>query len=382
MTLRWLEGFETEQNNVSLARKYSAGSAINAVNTYPAGRLLGSSYRSDPGTPSIFRVDFSVSAVWTMGMAFRTDSGVYTGSDWWLFRILDLNGTEQISLWLADGSAGFLKLQVKQGAIVLYESEGFPISGDWQYVEWKVAIHTTTGNLEVRHNKKAVIAASNVNTAASGIDNNGTSVEFGCGVVVGQEFDIDDVYILNAAGSDPQFYDFLGPVAIKGVLPSADYAPLEMVPSTGPDHFAVIDNAPDDASPESDYLEGASPQQSFVTLGSLGEVKGGILGMQVGTVRALDQLSRSTLSWVSTWISGWVGSWMGPFGVPSTEVLSLYQQRKARNDSQEPAQLIDNIGTISTLYRHHSTVIQQDPLDGGRLSSDDVEQGHLGLETV
>lgn len=356
MSLRWFEGFETYQEEVTFLTKYTgAGTVYQGGETFVSGRVFGSAIRADPGTQTIFELPAQAAqSSWTCGIAFKSASTIYAGDDWWLFRLSD-GATEQVSLWLADGAtSGTYVLQVRQDATILGVSKEFPASGEWRYVEWQVVHSATVGTVEVRLDGVVVLTLSGIDTAPSGSADSDT-ISFGMGADVGN-FDIDDVYILDDQGSDIMFQSFLGPVVVQGFRPVEDASPNEMTPSTGSDHFAVVDDAVSVSSPESDYLEGSGGDQEFFGLGSAGVVQGGVLGARLDVISLLDGAG--------------------------SETLTAYHRRKRRGSTQDPAQSIGSDTIDSTTIMGSSFVVQADPFNGERLSIEDVEHGSFGVEAT
>jgi hypothetical protein len=62
---------------------------------------------------------------------------------------------------------------------------------------------------------------------------------------------VDDVYVCDTSGA--QNNDFLGDVRVETLRPDADTAQADWTPSTGTDHYAVVDDAP--GYDGADYVE-------------------------------------------------------------------------------------------------------------------------------
>jgi hypothetical protein len=111
---------------------------------------------------------------------------------------------------------------------------------NWYYLEVKVFIDNSAGTLEVRLNGTPIITVTGADTqATSDALFNGFSIS-GSGKVV-----FDDLYVCDGSGSDNN--DFLGDCRVDAHFPTADGATHTFTPSTGSDHYAMVDEeAPDD----------------------------------------------------------------------------------------------------------------------------------------
>lgn len=106
--------------------------------------------------------------------------------------------------------------------------------GRWYYVELVATIHTSTGSFEVWVDGVLKLTQSGINTAAAA--SNDWDI-FRVILAAGEFF--DDHYVLDdQAGLNTR----LGPVVIEGMLPNGDTAFQEWIPSTGTQHFALVDD--------------------------------------------------------------------------------------------------------------------------------------------
>lgn len=121
----------------------------------------------------------------------------------------------------------------------------------WHYFEVKVFFHPTAGTAVVHHNGVEVINISNKDFGNNyAMDN--LKLQYSLNSQHGEQ-SFDDMYLIDPNTSGVS--DFLGPVVIRSLKPTVDTATNDFTPSTGTDHFAVVDN---DRADETDYLESST----------------------------------------------------------------------------------------------------------------------------
>jgi hypothetical protein len=140
---------------------------------------------------------------------------------------------------LGDCSVAFLQ----DGSHVTAQSApGVLVPAVYNYVEVKVTFsHLAAGSVEIRVNGQSVLSLTNVVTGNSGVDW-ATALQLrGQG---GGGTYIDDFYLCDLTGGVND--DFLGPVRIYCMLPSADAAPLDWTPSVAGPHYPLVNSVPVD----------------------------------------------------------------------------------------------------------------------------------------
>lgn len=176
-----------------------------------------------------------------MGCAVRPWSGEW--GDQLRFRE---SGKDCLILGYANG--GHIYLKDSNGTVIDRTSDPHIRWCRWNYIEIKATFHNTTGSVELRHNGKTVVTAQNQDLAGfSGNYINNLKFDYRDGMLV------DDIYILDP--TTPGLNDFLGPVVIRRLAPTADTAIADFTPSTGTSHYACVD---DDRADETDYVESAT----------------------------------------------------------------------------------------------------------------------------
>lgn len=140
---------------------------------------------------------------------------------------------------------------------VLGTSTGAISSNAFDFLEFKITFHPTTGSVEVRRNTtEAFYTLSNVNTAISGSENAASVLLGGYGGVGTGALSttvenhylnaiVSDFHLLdtNVNGSDPNDpVDFIGDRHWEVVLPTADSTPLEWTPNGSANHWENVDD--------------------------------------------------------------------------------------------------------------------------------------------
>lgn len=249
MALRWIEGFETDQGQTDLERKYAVASNSSAWST-TTGLRLGTALRSS-GTTAELRTKALVAAVgntWTMGFRFRGNTNITVGDHPGGMTLFSGSG-DQLEFRFSSPTDNTMVVKVYRGATLLGTSERF-FADDWYYLEFQAVVRTATnGSFSVKVDGVTVLTVSGVNTANQGTDGadrvrallritNGTS-------------DWDDWYIRDDS-------TFLGDTVIQGILPTSDGNRTEWTPDTGSTNFDRVDDAAGSPS-DSDKVTADTP---------------------------------------------------------------------------------------------------------------------------
>lgn len=153
---------------------------------------------------------------------------------------------------------------------------------EWNYLEAKVTIHDSTGTIVVRHNGVEIFNFTG-DTRNGGTDPTIDMVRFGSNS--GYNCDIDDVYILDGTGAAP-LNDFLGDVKVVPLMPTADSTPLQWTPSTGSNHFAVVDESPGNTT---DYVSNSvDGEVDMFTVGPYADTADTVYAVQLSSHTAKD----------------------------------------------------------------------------------------------
>ena len=140
------------------------------------------------------------------------------------------------------------EIAVYRGTTLLGTTTGAGLQvGAWTYVEVKVKCHDTLGTVEVRTGGSPRLSLTDQDTKAG----TGTCHNI-VRLYLNQYQYIDDVYICDSTGSANN--DLLGNRKVVGLFPATDTATLQWTPSTGVDHYALVDEiAP--PTGDSDWVE-------------------------------------------------------------------------------------------------------------------------------
>lgn len=151
-------------------------------------------------------------------------------------------------------------------------------AAQWQYVEVKVALHDTTGTVEIRINGTTVLSLTSVDTKNAGTKTVLDSFYLGPITSSTSSHDavFDDIYLTNGAGSVNT--GFLGDVAIETLLPNGNGTTNQWLGSDGnsTDNYLLVD----EATPSStDYTGSAvSADRDLYAMANLSRGSGTIYG--------------------------------------------------------------------------------------------------------
>lgn len=278
MSLLLMEGFEglgtttgsggASSFNTRFKRRGYYGSYLDGNIGYLQPGYNGIGYAYSWGTFAIGEWDWAFPSnqygkTLIIGFRFKTSDSVQVEDRSMVslhsISVLGTFENSQMTVSLVDNS----KLRVKVGAVVTLDTTGAILSPDtWYHFEWKAYIHPSAGSYDLRIDGSTVLSGSGIDTQDS--DNHIGFVRFssirGGGLLT--EALMDDLYIMNSDGST--LNDFLGTTPVVRVYyPVSDAGPNDFTPSTGTDHYALVDETDEDFA---DYLDGvtATDRESFL----------------------------------------------------------------------------------------------------------------------
>lgn len=232
MALRFTEGFETRQSGTYLARAWEtlAGAAVSLNVPRKAG---SASCLATNFTLTTYPLVDPIENTWIVQFGHFMNATTSSSS----MTICDASGTAQLTLLFATGTTtNSFTIAVKRGSTTLATTGEF--SGHmWHLIEFKATIRTgINGSYELKVDGVSVLSDGSENTANTGAD--GASVfEFNWG---GASCRFDDIVICDDTGGIHD--DFLGDKVILGILPNADGASSQWLPSTGSAHSVLVDD--------------------------------------------------------------------------------------------------------------------------------------------
>jgi len=182
---------------------------------------------------------------WVVGFAFRSVFGWFDVSGTErspILEFIDSDGVIMLSVYLASGT-----LNVRNGNPATGTKLGFAdallTTNVWHYFECKVNFNAA-GSVTLHLNEEPVLTLSTVQTIVTGGDTRPSSIAIGGGIR-GQRIEVDDIYILDDAGSIPAHTDFLGDVRIERLNPTGigatDGSGTEFTPLAGTNWASVAD---------------------------------------------------------------------------------------------------------------------------------------------
>jgi len=157
----------------------------------------------------------------------------------------------------------------------------------WHHFELKAKCHDTDGTVELRIDGVNVASATSVNTSTIGNDEWASAIL--CGTGTGSKNSIfDDLYICNDQGSTNN--DFLGECYVRTLRPTSDAGTNDGTPSTGSDHYALIDE--EFCNEDTDYItldtDGDKEMYGYETLSANGLIVGLAMATMANTLTACD----------------------------------------------------------------------------------------------
>jgi hypothetical protein len=267
--LRWVEGFEADQSTTYLGRKYASYSG---GGSFAAGRLFGTCLTQAAAVSTIRTPSLSSQAGWYIGLGFKSNSATATID--YTVRCF-IGASEQLRFRMVASAAATINIEVIRGSTTLATMSSAFATNAWQYLEFYVLAHTSTGAWEVRVNESTAGSQSGVNTADSG-SNNADVFAFQRDAG-GTNPQIDDIYICDDTTAINNTWR--GDSNIEAIFPTTDGALEQWTTSTGTNSAALIDDAataPNDA----DYVfTGTVGNRDTFVYGNLVQTLGTIYGV-------------------------------------------------------------------------------------------------------
>ncbi len=276
MALRWIEGFELfgtatgapSQSALEngLSAKWVTTVFSSAAYLQP-GRVLGKSLECQGNSGVLIRRQFaSTKTTWIVGFAMKGNTA-NSGDIMKIFNSLELETNASGQIFVKRSSSTLGSSGDAGGETFVF------FDGVWHYIELKVVIDASSGSWELRVDGSLSASGTGVNTGTPA-----SLIEFGC--QRDGQF-LDDIYICDGDGSANN--DFLGPVFVEGLLPTSDGNSSQWTPSTGTDHFAVIDENPSDLDGTDSLTTTTQDAKETFGYGNLTGGQSAIFGVQVNT---------------------------------------------------------------------------------------------------
>lgn len=255
MPIVLMEGFNKNQTSQALigptggGRVFVSGSAVGAGTSAVNGR--GYSVANYPGARAfsgsanvtLLRTrNYGNFAEWTVGLGVNP-TNMLDG-----MQLIEFENTaiDQLSLELAEVTAGTYQIEIKRGVTLLATSPLTYAYGTYVHLEIQaVASTTATGSVEVKLNNQTII---NINTViTSGANNDFRRARFNIQTQAGGSCLVDDIIVQAGAGGDA----FLGDSYVFHLGPTADGNQSDFTPLGAGTNFSEVDDPTeqdDDAS--------------------------------------------------------------------------------------------------------------------------------------
>ncbi len=161
------------------------------------------------------------------------------------FKFLSLSSTNQVFTFGDNGTSQVEMLVFSDGSIHFYRGGSTDIASSatgiisietWYYIEFKIVFNNTTGSIVCKVDGVEKINQTSIDTVASANESANQVYIYANGNYVYP----DDFYVCDTSGSLNN--DFLGDVSIKTLYPTSDGTYSQFTPSTGSDHYALVDD--------------------------------------------------------------------------------------------------------------------------------------------
>lgn len=248
-------GFENVSALSQIPEFIGGSTAISTTTRYGSGRSLR---HNEGGFSRVSYIDINnASDTVYFGGAFYFDSWAVT-SGWERHLLVFAStgssnwGTVHASLRIdAASNTGDAPIKVygPSGTLLGTSSTNLSIN-TWYYIEMKLKVHDTLGEIEVKVDNSSVINVSGVDTRNNSLSSTVSRI-WAVGEA-GSKY-IDDLYINNAEGDAPH-NTFYGEIRVDAVVPSSDSS-VQFTRSAGATNVSNID---DGVSPDGDSTYNSS----------------------------------------------------------------------------------------------------------------------------
>lgn len=273
--------------------------------TISAGTGRGGTNSFHGSTSSAGYDKFGLSSHATYGVAFAWKQAALVAKT--VFQFYD-GAAAQVGLGI-DATGKIFVWRNNVGTVIATSASIVIFANVQHHIQFQVTINNTTGSYEVRVDGVNVLSGSGVNTRQTA---NNQVNGYGFGGTGAVNFDIDDVFVWDGAGSLNN--TFPGDVRVLATLPSGAGNSAQWTPSTGSNFAAVDDATPNTTDYVSDSTVGHKDTYAYTDLAGTGTVLGAQLSLyaskaDAGATRGIKGICRSssteTLSSEVTLGVGW-----------------------------------------------------------------------------
>jgi hypothetical protein len=242
---------------------------VNALTMHPtAGRYGGGCiYENNPSHYGTKILSKNLSEIF-IGLAAKFADGIpsYSSSDPWL-RLRGANQNTQVRVHL-DGDR---KIRLYNGSDTLLAQCSSVLDTNWVYIEIRVKVHDTAGEVEVRINEQVDVNLSGLNTDPGGDGVIRRFQIYGVNYILAYHL-YDDLYV-----DDAQFH---GNVRVRTFMPTGDSAThFAWTRSGGSNDFEMVDEKPPDD--DTTYIKSAVKGDKSAFTITPGTIVGPIKAIQI-----------------------------------------------------------------------------------------------------
>lgn len=237
--LKWAEGFESGRGH---AVGFITGDSYSTSYARIADGSYGMRLSSADNNNSYLKKDFSATSnTIFFGVSFRVQGIGQNGSNLqWITSFYNGVTTSQLGVYITPSQIGYATRNGNAFTDVL--GTAGPISDNtWYRLEGKIVLdYSTAGEIYLKLDGQEIINATGVTTIRTGTNNSiDRATLLDADINVGYWADYDDWYVCDDTGSYNNTY--LGDIRVLDLPPTADATYSAFTPSTGVDHYALID---------------------------------------------------------------------------------------------------------------------------------------------
>lgn len=227
MTILWQDGFDLYNVVADLDIAYFSASRGSFSTT--AGRFGGGAWTASYG---ISRTVAASADLWS-SFAMNTTS---TGAADRYMGVFGSTAGYEVSITYNPGTGAWKAWRGAQSALLGTATYFMPVNA-WHWVDLRAKISTTVGEVEIWVDETQVMALTGLNTVANSGQTQFTTAQIGDNASgQGVAMLVDDWFIYTPGTR-------LGDSRIETLVPTSDASPNQATPSTGSNHYAVVDEA-------------------------------------------------------------------------------------------------------------------------------------------
>jgi hypothetical protein len=241
MACRFLDGVN-HYATAGLLRKWTSNGGANTATVSTPGRFGGNCILF--GNNVGIEKTLDAQTTWIVGFALKSDDYPNAGD----ITILEIKDGINVQMDVRFSRATQTLYVTRNGTVLGTAVPVFPI-GVWKYIEFKTLIDNTVGTYQLKVDGVSILSGTGADTQNTANASANRVKIYQSTTTASGTMRISDIYICDGTGGANN--DFLGEVRIDTLFPSADGATLNWTPSTGTDHYALVDEtSPND---DTDY---------------------------------------------------------------------------------------------------------------------------------